>query len=126
MINQDFKPIYCTACGQLIWQGICTTGFLTKLDPQPLTIADEIYKKIDKINSYELSRTGRSFEAMYRSLNRIKRSTPSQERIVLARHDCKRSTVIFRLKGQEPDQEEIPDYWNRRRAKQQEQEGIPF
>ena len=125
MTTTDFKPIYCTACGKLIWIGICTTGFLTRLDPEPITITEEIIKRIQQIRSYELFRTAGSFEAIYRSLNQIKRSDPAKAKIILASHSCEKARVTFRFKGQQPEDEEMPDYWNRRRAKQ-EHEGIPF
>jgi hypothetical protein len=34
--------------------------------------------------------------------------------------------VTFRTRGQEPTQEEVPDYWNSNQGKQALTEGIPF
>jgi hypothetical protein len=90
-----------------------------------MTTAEEIIKRIQQIRSYELFRTAGSFEAIYRSLNQIKRSDPTKAKIILASHSCQKSKVTFRFKGQEPEDQKTPDYWNRRRAKQQH-EGIPF
>jgi len=126
MTYQDFKPIYCTACGKLIWEGLCLTGFPTRLDPEPLAIAEEIMKCINQIRSYEILKTSRSFEAALRSANRIKRSDPGKQRIILASHSCQRMKVTFRTRGQEPTQEEVPNYWNSNQDKQAQTEGIPF
>ena len=126
MRDSNFKPIYCTACGKLIWEGICLTGFPTRLEPEPLTIVEEITQRINQNRSYEILKTHRSFEAALRSANRIKRSDPGKQRIILASHSCQRTKVTFRTRGQEPTEEEVPDYWNRRNTPQLEQEGIPF
>jgi hypothetical protein len=126
MRDSNFKPIYCTACGKLIWEGICLTGFPTRLDPAPLKIVEEITQRINQIRSYEILKTHRSFEAALRSANRIKRSDPGKERIILASHTCQRTKVTFRTRGQEPAPDEVPDYWNRNKDKQAETEGIPF
>jgi hypothetical protein len=126
MSNKDFKPIYCTACGKLIWKGDCLTGFPTKLDPEPLTIAEEIIKRIQELRSYELHPTDTSFEASLRSTNRIRRSNQARPKTILASHRCQKIEIIFRMKGEEPSQEEVPDYWNRKREQQEDPEGIPF
>jgi len=126
MSNKDFKPIYCTACGKLIWNGDCLTGFPTKLDPEPLTIAEEIIKRIQELRSYEIHRTSISFEASLRSVNAIRRSNPARPKTILASHRCQKTEIIFRMKGQQPEQEEIPDYWNSNRKQHLEPEGIPF
>ena len=124
MNNSNFKPIYCTACGKLIWEGL-TVGFQIKLDPATLTIQEEIIKRITGSRTFEPHKTAVSFEADLRSLNAIQRSQ-GQNPIILANHSCTRTKEIFRTKGQEPGQEEVPDYWNRRKMPQLEQEGIPF
>jgi hypothetical protein len=126
MTYQDFKPIYCTGCGKLIWEGLCLTGFPTRLDPEPIAIAEEIMRRINQIRSYEILKTHQSFEAALRSANRIKRSDPGKQRIILASHSCQRMKVTFRTRGQEPTQEEVPDYWNSNQGKQAQTEGIPF
>jgi hypothetical protein len=126
MRDSNFKPIYCTACGKLIWEGICLTGFPTRLEPEPLTIIEEITQRINQNRSYEILKTHRSFEAALRSANRIKRSDPGKQRIILASHRCERTKVTFRTRGQEPTPDEVPDYWNSNQGKQAETEGIPF
>ena len=124
MKDSDFKPIYCTACGKLIWEGL-VVGFQIRLDPGVLTIEEEIIAVITGIRTFELHRTHVSFEAGLRSLNAIRRSQ-GQRRTVLASHACGKTKEIFRFKGQEPDGDEIPDYWNRRQKPQLQTEGIPF
>ena len=58
-------------------------------------------------------------------MNAIKRSQ-HRNPIILASHTCSKSKEIFRFKGQEPDEDEVPDYWNRRHEPQLQTEGIPF
>ena len=124
MKDSDFKPIYCTGCGKLIWEGLAV-GFQIRLDPGILTIEEEIIKRITGSRTFELHRTHVSFEAGLRSLNAIKASQ-GQKRTILASHTCSKTKEIFRFKGQEPDEDEVPDYWNRRKKPQLQTEGIPF
>lgn len=124
MMNSNFIPIFCTACGKLLWQGF-TVGFQIRLDPGILTIREEIIKRITGSRTFQLHRTAVSFEADLRSLNAIERSK-GQNPIILASHSCSKTKEIFRFKGQEPGQEEVPDYWQRRKTPQLESEGIPF
>jgi hypothetical protein len=124
MKDSNFKPIYCTGCGKLIWEGL-TVGFQTRLDPATLTIQEEIIKRIQGSHTFELQMTAVSFEARLRSVNAIQRSK-GQSRTILASHSCSRTKEIFRFKGQEPAEDELPDYWNRRKTPQLESEGIPF
>jgi len=124
MKDSNFKPIYCTPCGKLIWEGM-TVGFQIRLDPGTLTIQEEIIKRIQGSRTFELHRTAVSFEAGLRSLNAIQRSK-GKKPVILASHNCSRSKEIFRFKGQEPSEDEIPDYWNSRKKPQLESEGIPF
>jgi hypothetical protein len=124
MRNSNFIPIFCTACGKLIWQGF-TVGFQIRLDSATLTIQEEIIKRIQGSRTFELHKTAVSFEADLRSVNAIERSK-GKNPTILASHSCTRTKEIFRFKGQEPGQEEVPDYWNRRKTPQLEQEGIPF
>ena len=124
MMNSNFIPIFCTACGKLIWEGL-TVGFQIRLDPGTLTIQEEIIKRIQGNRTFELHKTAVSFEADLRSVNAIERSK-GKNPTILASHSCTRTKEIFRFKGQEPGQEEVPDYWNRRKTPQLEQEGIPF
>jgi hypothetical protein len=100
-------------------------GFQIRLDPGILTIEEEIIKRITGSRTFELHRTHVSFEAGLRSLNAIKASQ-GQKRTILASHACSKAKEIFRFKGQEPDEDEIPDYWNRRQKPQLQTEGIPF
>jgi hypothetical protein len=124
MNNSNFIPIFCTACGKLIWEGL-TVGFQIRLDPGTLTIQEEIIKRIQGSRTFELHKTAVSFEADLRSLSAIERSK-GQNPTILASHSCSRTKEIYRTKGQEPGQEEVPDYWNRNKTPQLEQEGIPF
>jgi hypothetical protein len=124
MKDSNFTPLFCTACGKLIWEGLAV-GFQISLDPGTLTIQEEIIKRIQGSRTFELHRTAVSFEAGLRSLNAIQRSKGKQP-LILASHSCSRSKEIFRFKGQEPDENEIPDYWNSRKKPQLESEGIPF
>lgn len=124
MRNSNFIPIFCTACGKLIWEGL-TVGFQIRLDPGTLTIQEEIIKRIQGNRTFELHKTAVSFEADLRSVNAIERSK-GKNPTILASHSCTRTKEIFRFKVQEPGQEEVPDYWNRRKTPQLEQEGIPF
>jgi len=124
MRDSNFKAIYCTSCGKLIWEGL-TVGFQTRLDPGTLTIQEEIIKRIQGSRTFELHRTAVSFEAGLRSLNAIQASQ-GKNPLILASHSCTRTKEIFRFKGQEPAEDEIPDYWNRRKKPQLESEGIPF
>lgn len=124
MKDSNFIPIFCTGCGKLIWEGL-TVGFQTRLDPATLTIQEEIIKRIQGSRTFELHRTALSFEAHLRSLNAIQRSK-GHNPTILASHSCSRAKEIFRIKGQEPAEDEIPDYWNRRKKPQLESEGIPF
>ena len=124
MKDSNFIPIFCTGCGKLIWEGL-TVGFQTRLDPATLTIQEEIIKRIQGNRTFELHRTAVSFEAHLRSLNAIQRSK-GHNPTILASHSCSRAKEIFRIKGQEPAEDEIPDYWNRRKKPQLESEGIPF
>jgi len=124
MKDSNFEPIYCTGCGKLIWEGLAV-GFQIRLDPDILTIEKEIIKRMQGSRTFELHRTAVSFEAGLRSLNAIKRSQ-GQNRTILVSHSCSKTKEIFRFKGQEPDEDEIPDYWNRRQKPQLQTEGIPF
>jgi hypothetical protein len=124
MKDSNFIPTFCRACGKLIWEGLIV-GFQTRLDPGTLTIQEEIIKRITGTCTFELHKTAVSFEAGLRSLNAIQRSK-GQTPTILASHSCTRTKEIFRFKGEEPVEDEIPDYWNRRKTSQLEQEGIPF
>ena len=124
MRNSNFEAIYCRTCGKLIWEGL-TVGFRIRLDPGVLNIQEEIIKKITGNRTFQLHRTSVSFEADLRSVHAIARSQ-GKDPIILASHNCTRTMEVFRLKDQEPVEDEIPDYWNRRKKPQLETEGIPF
>jgi hypothetical protein len=124
MKDSNFEALYCVACGKLIWEGM-TVGFQIRLDPGILTIQEEIIKRITGSRTFELHRTAVSFEADLRSLNAIQRSK-AKNPLILASHSCSRTREIFRFEGQEPGEDEIPDYWNRRKKPQLQTEGIPF
>jgi len=101
VISSDFKPINCRKCGALIWHGISWAGFERQLDTPVLTIEEEIIKRSNKGMTYECHRTRVSFEAVERSLNRIKWGK-SPHSVILADHSCS----SFKLFKSEP-----PDYW---------------
>ncbi len=101
-MNQDFKPINCFKCGALVWEGVSWAGFSRRLDTARLTIEEEIIKKITGLKTYELHRTRVSFEAVERSLNRIRWAQAGKDRVIVADHLC----TSFRLFETTP-----PDYW---------------
>jgi len=101
-MNQDFKPINCRRCGALVWRGISWAGFPRHLDTPVLTIEEEIIKRLSKLMTYELHRTRVSFEAVERSLCRIKWANADKHRIIVADHTCE-GTKLF--------EREVPNYW---------------
>jgi DNA-directed RNA polymerase subunit N (RpoN/RPB10) len=101
MINNDFKPINCSRCGTVVWQGISWAGFAKKLDTPVLSIEEEIIKRLSGLMTYECHRTMVSFEAVERSLNRIKFSK-RRNTVILADHICGE----FKLFATQ-----APDYW---------------
>jgi hypothetical protein len=103
-MNQDFKPINCSRCGALIWAGISWAGFARRLDTPRLTIEEEVIKRLSGLMTYELHRTRVSFEAVERSLNRIRWAAPNKDRVILADHTCQG----WRLFESEP-----PSYWSK-------------
>ena len=116
MMNSDFKPINCSRCGTVIWQGISWAGFAKKLDTPVLTIEEEIIKRLSGLMTYECHRTMVSFEAVERSLNRIKFGK-RERTIILADHLCSE----FKLFVTEP-----PDYWPRLSTVLSTSEEAPF
>ena len=103
-MNQDFKPINCSRCGALVWAGISWAGFARYLDTHRLTIEEEIIKRLSGLKTYELHRTRVSFEAVERSVQRIRWADPSKDVVVLADHVCQG----FRL-----FETEAPWYWSK-------------
>jgi hypothetical protein len=113
MIDFNFKPINCHKCGYLVWDGISSSGFQTKLDTARLNIVDEILKLSTGIRTYQIHRTSVSFEVTRRTAIRMAAVDP----IVLAEHTCSFDGFTF---GQVP-----PDYFNRPKVSTNSEE-IPF
>lgn len=113
MIDFDFKPINCSHCGHLIWDGLSASGFATKLDMTRLNIVEEITKLSTGTRTYQIHKTAASFEATRRMGDRMRAIDP----IVLAEHTCTSAGFTF---GQVP-----PDYFNRYKPSQLV-EGVPF
>ena len=101
-MTTDFKPINCQRCGTVVWSGISWAGFQKYLDTPCLTIEEEIIKRLSGLMTYELHRTRVSFEAIERSLNRIRWSKPDRSRVILADHTCQ-GLRLFETSA--------PDYW---------------
>ena len=109
----DFKPVNCQTCGKMIWDGICATGFRTKLDMERITISEEIVHKLQGHRTFLINRTAVSFEAISRIGVRIK----AKNSIVLASHICSTSHLFLSI-------DDIPDYFSI--PKLPVEEGIPF
>lgn len=113
----DFKPIFCSKCNAVVWSGISWAGFARLLDKQRLTIEEEIIHRLQGRRSYELHRTMVSFEAVERSVNRIKWARPDKDRVIVADHHCSTMRLFETL-------DDVPNYWAR--PKYQHSEGVPF
>jgi DNA-directed RNA polymerase subunit N (RpoN/RPB10) len=100
----NFKPILCSKCGTLIWSGVSWAGFARRLDKKRLTIEEEIIKRISGLRTYEAHRTMVSFEAVERTVNRIKWAGPDKTRVILADHHCSTMTLFETL-------DDAPNYW---------------
>jgi hypothetical protein len=74
-------------CGALIRVGQAA-GFRVRLDPQPITPAEEIAELQARRPTYELYETVLGAEPIYRSYSQIKSQTG---RTVLATHRCERT-----------------------------------
>lgn len=105
MTSFDFKPIICKKCGTVVWSGISWAGFARLLDKERLTIEEEIIKRISGLMTYEIHRTRVSFEAVERSINRIKWAAPGKNRIILADHHCSTMALFETL-------DSVPHYWS--------------
>ncbi len=117
LMNFNFEPINCRACGKLIWRGLSSAGFETKLDTARLNIAEEIVKILQGARTYECHKTVVSFEAVRRTSSRIAMGI-NPNAITLATHLC--STMhLFET----PDM--APAYWGKPKPIQ-EYEGVPF
>ncbi len=90
MISSDFKPINCRKCGALVWHGISWAGFEKHLETPILTIEEEIIQRIHNRMTYECHKTRVSFEAVERSLPRI-RFGKRPDSIILGDHSCSSS-----------------------------------
>lgn len=80
------KDIQCQ-CGALVRVGQAS-GFRVRLDPEPLTVFQEIAELQAGRPTYELYETYRGAEPIYRSYNQIKQATG---RTVLGTHKCERT-----------------------------------
>lgn len=101
-----FKPIICKRCGTVVWSGISWAGFAKLLDMDRLTIEEEVVKRIHGLMTYEIHKTTVSFEAVERTLNRIKWSQPGKNKVILADHHCSNYSLFQSI-------DTVPDYWAR-------------
>jgi hypothetical protein len=116
-MNSNFSPINCRACGKLIWNGLSSAGFDTKLDTTRLNLVEEIVKILEGARTYECHKTSTSFEAVRRTSSRIAMGTNSNA-VILSTHLCS-TTHLFET----PDM--APAYWGKPQ-RIQETEGVPF
>ena len=113
----DFKIINCAKCGTDVWFGVSWAGFNTKLDMTPLNLVEEILARAKGLMTFEISPTSNSFEAIERSLNRIKWASPMQRRVILAKHSCQVSMAGAVA---------VPDYFDRNIKPTTTDEGYGF
>jgi hypothetical protein len=114
MSHLDFKPNDCRKCGNLIWEGVCSSSaFDIKLDMNRLNPVDEILALTAGIATYQIHRTAVSFEATRRTPARMGAAAP----VVLATHTCRPITEF----GQTP-----PDYFNAIKPSTTESQEVPF
>lgn len=119
MSISDFKPIICARCNTVVWSGISWAGFSRLLDKQRLTIEEEIIKRLSGLMTYEIHRTRVSFEAVERSVNRIKWAAPGKDRVILADHHCANMSLFETL-------DDVPAYWSQPVMATSPVEGMPF
>ena len=105
-MNQDFKPVLCPKCAALIWAGISWAGFARRLDTPVLTIEEEVIKRIAGLMTYEIFRTRVSFEAVERSVNRIRWAKGDKNRVILGDHQCLSISLFASV-------DDAPDYWKK-------------
>lgn len=115
----DFKPILCRKCGAVVWSGFSWAGFKKTLGKDRLTIEEEIIKRISGLMTYECHRTRVSFEAVERSVNRIKWANPDKDHVILADHHCSTMALFETL-------DDVPQYWARPVIAKADSEGVPF
>lgn len=118
-MSADFKPILCAKCGGLVWSGYSWAGFKKTLGKDRLTIEEEIIKRISGLMTYECHRTRVSFEAVERSVNRIKWALPGKDRVILADHHCSTMALFETL-------DDVPNYWPTLGKAKTESEGVTF
>lgn len=108
----NFSAIDCRSCGNLVWNGLSSSGIPIKLDTGRLNLRDEIVKLLSGGRTYQIHRTYVSFEATPRLSARMGAKDP----VVLALHKCYPMTVFS---------EQAPDYWDRSLSQLQTEE-VPF
>jgi len=108
----NFQAIDCRSCGNLVWDGLSSSGVPIKLDTGRLNLKDEIVKLLLGGRTYQIHRTYLSFEATPRLAARMKAADP----IVLALHECYPLTTFGNL---------APDYWDQALSQLQTEE-VPF
>jgi len=92
-------PSECNRCGSKIWLGLSDLRMNAKLDPELLSIRGQMAACAACRDTYSIHKSGRGFEADYRTANRIAWSDPDQK--VLASHVCNPDLI----------RTELPNYW---------------
>lgn len=113
MSNFNFQAIDCRSCGNLVWDGLSSSGVPIKLDTGRLNLRNEILKMLAGGRTYQIHRTSISFEATPRIGARIGAANPT----VLALHECYPMGIFS---------EQAPDYWDRAIATMTTSEEVPF
>lgn len=111
--GENFQVATCRPCGKLYWIGYSSSGILTRLDVEPLDIRAELIAKLTGRRTYQIHKTGVSFEATPRV------GILAINALVLATHKCDPSEFKF-------GEVEPPDYFNTRKPDKSESEGVPF
>jgi len=109
----NFQAIDCRSCGNLVWDGLSSSGVPIKLDTGRLNLVSELLKLLAGGRTYQIHRTSVSFEATPRLSARMQAADP----IVLALHECYPMTVFS---------ETAPDYWDRQLRHITTSEEVPF
>jgi hypothetical protein len=113
MTSFNFSAIDCRSCGNLVWDGLSSSGIPIKLDTARLNLTDEIIRLLAGGKTYQAHRTYVSFEATRRLSARMAAPNP----VVLALHECYPMTIFS---------EQAPDYWDRAIATMTTNEEVPF
>ena len=111
--SEHFQINTCRPCGKLFWEGYSSAGFLTRLDIELLDVRLELIAKLTGRRTYQIHPTAVSFEATPRV------GILAKNALVLAQHKCDPSEFKF-------GEVEPPDYFNRKKRKSIEAEGVPF